>query len=340
MLLFYYTNNYCVVYDWDRNMALVYENGSKQTTRKIPHRVNIFYLDWLHINERIRPDGVNRNDPESCLKAVKRLISGYFPDKGEQNKILSEMEAACDENILPEEEFDWLQQDVRATFWLWAYLYKAGSYQLGIDLPSDSAPGDNWYSYLKLSVSPSSHPERLNTIISLFDGIIVITPPVNHLKKKIMEKLKEQWAMIYKKPAPLKWLPDEENAVIWAWDSLHKIQEEKNITSGFRLGLPRPGLTTWFTPLNHSERNIALRAALDLWDDAPDTKQLFLLNLNKAWNQHKLRRARTDKKALNTYLKNETKRRLDFMAEHDGIRISDMMDKLINDYYKKEFGEK
>ncbi|MFZ4172663.1 RepB family protein, partial [Enterobacter ludwigii] len=92
------------------------------------------------------------------------------------------------------------------------------------------------------------------------------------------------------------------------------------------------------TPLNHAERNLALRAALDLWDDAPDTKRLFLLNLNKAWNQQKLRQSRTDKKALNTYLKNETKMRLDFMAERSGVRLSDMLEKIINEHYRKTCG--
>ncbi|MCW9331534.1 hypothetical protein N5I42_27440, partial [Klebsiella pneumoniae] len=69
---------------------------------------------------------------------------------------------------------------------------------------------------------------------------------------------------------------------------------------GLSLNISTPGMSTWFTPLSHSERNLALRTAIDLWDDAPDTKRLFLLNLNKAWNQQKLRQSRTDKKALNT----------------------------------------
>lgn len=154
-----------------------------------------------------------------------------------------------------------------------------------------------------------------------------------------MDRLKDQWKNIYSKPVPLKWLPDEEEAVLWAWNSLKSLQEERNApTGGLSFMLSSPGLSTWFTPLNHSERNLALRAAIDLWDDAPDTKRLFLLNLNKAWNQQKLRQSRTDKKALNTYLKNETKMRLDFMAERSGVRISDMLETLINDHYRKTCG--
>ena len=48
------------------------------------------------------------------------------------------METARDENILPLESFDWLEQDERATFWLWAYICKAGDYELGIDKPANA----------------------------------------------------------------------------------------------------------------------------------------------------------------------------------------------------------
>ena len=192
---------------------------------------------------------------------------------------------------------------------------------------------------MNLSLSPVSHQERIDIIVTLFDSIFVSTPPVTHLKKQVLEKLKDRWKIIYSKPLPLKWLPDEEDAVLWAWNNLQKVQQEKvsNI-GGLFMSLSTPGLTTWFTPLSYSERYLALRTALDLWDDAPDTKRLFLLNLNKAWNQQKLRQSRTDKKALNTYLKNETKMRLDFMAERSGVRISDMLETLINDHYRKTCG--
>lgn len=118
---------------------------------------------------------------------------------------------------------------------------------------------------------------------------------------------------------------------------MQKIQQEKPATlAGLSFSLSSQELTTWFTPLSHHERCLALRAALDLWDDAPDTKRLFLLNLNKAWNQQKLRQSRTDKKALNTYLKNETKMRLDILATHYNMRISDVLEKLINEHYRQE----
>ncbi|WP_426596281.1 hypothetical protein [Pectobacterium brasiliense] len=320
-------------------MAINFNDGRHGVIKSRDLRVCRFYANWLQANNIINTSSVSRQNGESCRQALNHIISQYFPDKEKQFHLLSDMDIACEENILSLDDFDWLSQDERATFWLWAYLCKAGDYQLGINPPENAELGKNWYQRLNLSFSPVSHQERMNIIVMFFDMIMIRTPPVNHLKKQIMENLKERWKMIYRRPLPLKWLPDEEEAVQWAWNNLYKIQQEQHgVLSGLSALTFPSGLTTWFTPLNHSERHLALRAALDLWDDSPDTKRLFFLNLNKAWNQQKLRQSRTDKKALNTYLKNETKEKLDFMATQSDLRISDMLEKLINEHYQKKFG--
>ena len=320
-------------------MVVHYDNGRQHLIKTRDLRVCAFYAGWLGVNKIINTRDIPHQDAESCRQALNKLINQFIPNAEQRARLFSDMETARDENILPLESFDWLEQDERATFWLWAYICKAGDYELGIDKPANAEFEKNWYQRMNLSVSPTSHQERINIIISFFDNIIIPTPPVNHLKRQVMDRLKDQWKNIYSKPAPLKWLPDEEDAVLWAWNSLKSLQEERNApTIGLSLNISTPGMSTWFTPLSHTERNLALRAALDLWDDAPDTKRLFLLNLNKAWNQQKLRQSRTDKKALNTYLKNDTKTRLDFMAERSGVRISDLLETLINDHYRKTCG--
>lgn len=319
-------------------MAIHYNDGRKTPVKSRDIRLCNFYLGWLGINKNIRAEGVNRQDAGSCHQAVNHLLNQYYPDKEQQNRLLAEMNAACDENILPADRFDWLERDERAAFWLWSYLCTVSDYQLGISSSREAPFGHNWYQFLQLNQSPVSHRERMQLIFNFFDCIIIPVTPVNHLKRQVMDRLRDQWKIIYSKPVPLKWLPDEEEAVLWAWNSLKSLQEERNAPAGgLSFSLSTPGMSTWFTPLSHSERHLALRAAIDLWDDAPDTKRLFLLNLNKAWNQQKLRQSRTDKKALNTYLKNETKMRLDLLAAHHDIRISDMLEKLINAHYLKTF---
>ncbi|HHQ7445626.1 TPA: hypothetical protein ACSU1C_004699, partial [Escherichia coli] len=94
------------------------------------------------------------------------------------------------------------------------------------------------------------------------------------------------------------------------------------------------------TPLNHAEKLLAVRATFDLWEGDDNSKKLLLMNLNKAWNQKKLRETRVDKKALNTYLKIKTKIQLDELAEHYDMRISDILEKLISQHYRELFQEK
>ncbi|EOW2738716.1 MULTISPECIES: hypothetical protein [Klebsiella] len=319
-------------------MALHEKQDRNGLIRSRDLRVCTFYAKWLNVNSEINTRNVPRQDVESCRRELNLLINRAIPDKAKQTRLLSDMEIGREENILLQESFDWVRMDERAAFWLWAYLCETRDSLLEIDSPS-TPELTNWYQRLNLSVSPVSHSERVNLIVTFFDSIIIPAPPVKYVKKKVMEKLKDQWRVIYNKPLPLKWLPDEEDAVLWAWNNLQKVQRDNPL--GISRSLMRrnaSGLTTWFTPFNHAERNLALRAALDLWDGTQDTKRLFLLNLNKAWNQQKLRQSRTDKKALNTYLKNETKNRLDLMAERSGVRISDMLEKLINEHYRKMIG--
>ncbi|MEY0234754.1 hypothetical protein [Providencia manganoxydans] len=309
--------------------------------KKLDLRACLFYLNWLQFNKNITINKVNKQESESCRRAIHQAICHYFPNENDRMNVLIELESAYDENILPIGDFNWLKQDERAAFWLWGYLCKVDDLKLGFYPPPNAVANENWYERLNLIVSPSSHHERIALITAFFDAITLPTPPVSYLKRQIMDKLKEQWKVIYSRPIPLKWLPDEEESVLWAWQHLQKCQQEMllshHLIAAVNIRLIPPGLTTWFTPLNSSERRLALRAALDLWDYAPDTKRLFLLNLNKAWNQQKLRKSRTDKKALNTYLKNETKQRLDFMAAQQNIRISEMLEKLINERYYTEF---
>ncbi|MRT49252.1 hypothetical protein [Raoultella sp. RIT712] len=318
-------------------MAVNFYNGSQGIIKSRDMRICNYYADWLMTNNRIDTRNIPRQDAESCRKALNELINQYIPDKEQQIRLLQDMEMGREENILPLDSFDWLNQDERATFWLWGYLCKVSDEDFGITRNGNTLYGPNWYTHFGLSLSPVNHRERVNIIGHIFDRIIITPPPVTYLKKQVMERLKDKWKNIYSKPLPLKWLPDEEDAVLWAWNNLSKIQKV-SISTLEELSMTSGGLTTWFTPLSHTERNLALRAALDLWDNAPDSKRLFLLNLNKAWNQQKLRQSRTDKKALNTYLKNETKTRLDFMADRSGVRISDMLEMLINEHYRKTCG--
>jgi hypothetical protein len=263
--------------------------------------------------------------------AIDDMISMVTSDKSERTRLIAELEQACTANILPISHFDWLKEDKRAAFWLWAYINQTQDNMLGV--PTTNNTLDNMYNKLGLSNSPCNHQERLSLIISFMDRFPVL-PQAIGFKESLLEKFKEKWKCVYAQPIPLKWLPDEEASVQWAWESLQKHFSNISGTSS-PMFLSTLKLTHWFTPYNHDERLLAVRAALDLWVDTPDSKRLFLLNLNKAWNQRKLRQQRTDKKAVNTYLRNETKAHLDSLAAHYNMRISDVLEMLIKERHQQ-----
>ncbi|MHA7844743.1 hypothetical protein [Serratia sp. D1N4] len=310
-------------------------DGSGNPIQKVDLRVGQFYTRYLRSFQDVTLGVFNEQSAESCQNVVNSAIKNYFSDKSQANDFLQGMYEACGENILSRDEFNWLERDPRATFYIWVYLCDVSDKHLGID-PNEEG---NWYRRLDLSLSPSSHNERLNLIISLFDLIPVYPPAKKGVKRRLLENIKNKWKGILNGPKPLKWLPpDDKEGCQWVWEKLRGRERSNSYIESLIPELRR--LEFWFTPLSPEECYLAAVAAFDSWGTQHlDSKKLFLLNLNKAWNQRKLRQSRTDKKALNSYLRNQTKSRLDELAEYYGMRISDVLEKLINDHYLKKISK-
>lgn len=302
-----------------------------------------FCLTYLNAAKNIQIENCDSNDIHSCQTAIRNMISKISPNGEYRAHLIAELEQMYEINILPTAYFDWLREDERAAFWLWALICQSDDRLFSIHQPENTINDyQNLYHWLRLGNSLRGHQERCSTIINFFDSIhFKCFQPRS--KFDVLEELKEKWKHIYNGPTPLKWLPDDEASVAWVWDSLQKYfsNASKN-NKGLYFGLshmfslrPYPPLTEWFLPLNHADKLLAARATLDLWIDTSDSKRLFLLNLNKAWNQRKLRQQRTDKKAVNTYLRNETKAHLDSLAAHYNMRISDVLEMLIKERHQQ-----
>ncbi|MDS1619958.1 hypothetical protein [Escherichia coli] len=272
------------------------------------------------------------------------------------------MGIAREKEILPSHEFDWINNDERATLWLCSYLFYGDNYNkmitgieksLGLNITMISGTiqfRPNKYNSLGFHDVPDSHNGRVERIIRFFDALPLCSYNKDKtnitanplMKDQVLLNFKNKWKSIYQKPLPVKWLPNQEEAVSWAWDFLKK--HVNNCATQGQFPYDVPHVTLSFVqntkPLNHAEKFLAVRAAFDLWEGNDDSKKLLLINLNKAWNQKKLRETRVDKKALNTYLKIKTKIQLDELAEHYDMRISDILEKLISQHYRELFQEK
>lgn len=315
-------------------------------------RVCNFFLRCLYMKNMAIKNVDYYNDIRSCKRVIIQAFDSANISGQNKDNLCKEIETAIEKEILPLHEFGWIINDERAAFWLCAYLEYSTYSQMITNtdftnfskwLLEKSQQYHNEYTYLGFHKIPYNHKDRIERIIRFFDILndisyiqdIVFCPLP---KKQIITNFKNKWGQIYQNPVPVKWLPDQEDAISWAWDFIKKYFDN------YTLMVFGPNATYNFvqntTPLNHAEKLLAVRATFDLWEGDDSSKKLLLLNLNKAWNQKKLRETRVDKKALNTYLKTKTKMQLDELAEHYDMRISDTLERLITQHYKQLFQEK
>ncbi|MDX5629557.1 MULTISPECIES: hypothetical protein [unclassified Brenneria] len=125
-----------------------------------------FYAMYLNVNHRINLGEFKVNDLESYRRAINRAINQLAPQQDKERKLLQGLDDACRENILPENEFDWLRQSERATFWLWGYLLLESDSTIGIPFYQGIPPSENSYHRLKLAPSPSSSQVKSSQVKS------------------------------------------------------------------------------------------------------------------------------------------------------------------------------
>ncbi|EFB5188758.1 hypothetical protein ABGK91_004390 [Escherichia albertii] len=319
-------------------------------------RVCNFFLRCLHMKKIATKNVDYYNDIRSCKREIIHAINNAKISGQDQDKLCKEIETAIAKEIIPLHEFGWVYNDERAAFWLCAYLEYCTYSQMLVDydltylskrLSGEIQQYHNEYIYLGFHEIPYNHNDRVERIIHFFDtlnDIFYIQDKADIAfcplpKKHIIANFKNKWGQIYQNPVPVKWLPDQEDAVSWAWNFI-----KKHFSNYVPMSWEPHYSTYQFvqntTPFNHANKLLAVRAVFDLWEINNDSKKLLLMNLNKAWNQKKLRETRVDKKALNTYLKIKTKMQLDELAEHYDMRISDTLEKLITQHYRQLFQDK
>ncbi len=86
----------------------------------------------------------------------------------------------------------------------------------------------------------------------------------------------------------------------------------------------------YITPISAHEKYESIIAIFDFWFTHIEAKKLFLVNINKAWNQKKHREEVKNKKnALNTYINKDAKKCLDELTKIHNKKINEMIEFLI-----------
>lgn len=273
-----------------------------------------FYWNYF-LTRNMELPAISIDHPDEVCKVLNDVLPQYGYEKV---GFVKSMESYCLKQLIPISNFEWLENNDRACYWMWAKLRTIVWHQLK-DISELSIIPDNAnvYEYFNLSLTPNNTKERYDCIIKFFD---FWTSDYNN-KTTFLERKKSEWSTIFKLPKPFKWLDSHgKEQYQWTWEQLSK------------QGIP----TLHFNVTSSEELYHAIFAAFDTWQTIPEIRKLFLIQINKAWSQKKYRNNLEGKKPLNTYLNEETKLKLDSLATKNRRRIHEMLEDIITDAYDRE----
>lgn len=269
----------------------------------------------------------NDNKEELQRKIIKKL--------SEQNKNKPEIiESLIDNarlNIISKKEFDWIINDKYISHYVFNYIFTQEN--------ESYLPSSEFFAELKNQINKIektnkiltvvNHEERILEIINYFD--LTCGNDIN-AKYSFMEELKKGWAHSYSDVKNFKWLTlDNSDSIDWAVDYLKKYNDsERKISHNENKNVL---LINNFNPINDEEKTLAIYTTLRLWKCHHSEKRLLISNMNKAWQQRKLRRDREDKKAINCYVDKKVKEKLDILVKHKRCQMNQVITDLINDAY-------
>jgi len=197
------------------------------------------------------------------------------------------------ENMLvPQSTVEWInREDTRLLVWLFNQA-QVHSLPISYDFP----PID----------------EAFETLILAIDNWMT---PIEQ-KRQLLNTLRGQWSAVRTNDEQTKWLNrSDSDQCIWAWKYL-----SKNMLTHKALH-----------PITINDRHVAILASLDNMSKMhPAEKTLFIHQMRKAWSQRKYRYSDKAKKQVSIPMNSNTKKKLESIANKQGVSIGDALQKIIN----------
>lgn len=305
-----------------------------------------FYLQELNDN-RIRcglikkmvNDGaqINMNciheDTEVFLQTVKDFIAHHpqLDNNIEPAALENQLKfliGLVNSDLIPIESFKWLKDD-RACYFTWLEIQTKNN----IDA---YATVTNIYQSMTLSTSCLNTEERFDLVISFFD----LWPLSNNEKRAYLDSIKANYQNnleLY----PFKGLNKKDTEQIqWYYQYIKKFLAKKypeyNVTNIYTTSNQ---LAFYINPASDEETYHLIYALYDTWNLILGDREKFKEALSKAYSQRKFRKKQEGKKPLNTYLKKETKDKLEQLREHNrNATLHDTLDWIISEAYEQMQG--
>lgn len=295
-----------------------------------------FYMRYIanHFRTIDRENIVdNFSDTEICCRIINQHIRYVHTHEPSIEACIMNLKVQFLKSIIPDNNFLWLKQDKRATFWVWGELALKGRMNDEINEILTNEKGNNvgkyWYSEAKLNSSPINHEQRFNLIIDTIDFICSYSPiyaskMIIWLNNKLIEWRESQKIIIKNS-----WLtPENEKDCFKAYQDIKDHQESTKTSSNnnfYPVNIPEP--------LNAEEAYFSFYAMHDLWDTTLKASRELNDRMSKNKSQMKYRRKKKENEMLSE-ISSEASDKLKFISEFYKKSSVQVLENLISDRYK------
>lgn len=271
----------------------------------------------------------NFSDTEICCRILNQHIRNINVTDTGLEACINNLEFQYLKSIIPEDNFLWLKENKRATYWVWGDLALNGEMNNELNKILDTPPDTFWYGDAGLNMTPISHEQRYDLIIDVIDFICSRSPryAVNittWINKKLM-----LWRNVQKDIIHVEWItPENEKDSFWAYRYLRDYQEankKSEHNNFFPVNIP--------VPLNAEEACLSFYALHDLWDTRLVTSREVNARMLKTHSQRVWRKKSAEAKML-AEISDINSERLKFLSEYFNITEVDVLNKLIEDRYQ------
>ncbi|EPW3171588.1 hypothetical protein ACWKA6_002428 [Providencia stuartii] len=259
-------------------------------------------------------------------RELNKAIKNKLEDTTECVRFIREAKDEFSCKVIQNEAFDWIKSNDRCAFFILYYIdnfltkddifairnhrdrgmYRTSEYER-VDYPNPLGKYKQG-----LPPSPNNVKDALNNIMYFFDLLD------SSIEKKIevLEYLKQEW-MLIKDENYLSWI-DERNPMQMEW--------AKNYIEKSHLFY----LWTRSDVYTFASEYVKLVGYFDVsFDVSPDSKELLIIKMKKAWSQENYRSQISEKKVLNTYLDKDVKDKLSRLAKRHRMKINEYLTYLI-----------
>lgn len=279
-----------------------------------------FYTDYLV--QQIRSTAAKNlqgRTVEERIKNINAELDLLIRKKKAPKNFATQMTTAFAATQLPHSYFRWIDKlDSRLCHWLWCYLKK---HTLNKDQEHDDQ-GIIHRSLKRLSSQPfliekDSNADRHTDILNAFyHGELDAKQ-----QQDLLDSLKSMWFEIEEDTSVTSWLEDN-NVSQWQW-AYSYLQNVKT----------RPLPLAWTSHKDSEKRDIVI-ATIDLSNNL-DRKALLIDKMKKAWSQKKFREKSNGKKPYSISMTQNTKQKLNALAEENELKINEMVEQLIQNEYQR-----